>query len=60
LHGEPGSPHRIDPLTADRTQFDDTTVRVLAKQKTMIGRLWAYDRPFPIHPVRPISPSEIA
>jgi hypothetical protein len=47
-------------LTAVRTQFDDTTVPVLAKQKTMIGRLWAYDRPFPIHPVRPISPSEIA
>ena len=47
-------------MTADRIQFDDTTVPVLAKQKTVIGRLWAYDRPFPIHPVRPILPSEIA
>ena len=36
-------------LAADRVHGDDTTVPVLAKQKTIIGRLWAYvrdDRPF--------------
>ena len=36
-------------LTADRIHADDTTVPVLAKEKTVIGRLWAYvrdDRPF--------------
>jgi transposase len=36
-------------LAAERIHADDTTVPVLAKQKTVIGRLWAYirdDRPF--------------
>ena len=36
-------------LAADRIHGDDTTVPVLAKEKTIIGRLWAYvrdDRPF--------------
>ena len=36
-------------LTADRIHADDTTVPVLAKAKTVVGRLWAYvrdDRPF--------------
>jgi len=36
-------------LAADRIHGDDTTVPVLAKQKTVIGRLWAYvrdDQPF--------------
>jgi transposase len=36
-------------LTADRIHGDDTTVPVLAKNKTVTGRLWTYvrdDRPF--------------
>jgi transposase len=36
-------------LAAERIHADDTTVPVLAKEKTVIGRLWAYvrdDRPF--------------
>ena len=36
-------------LAADRVHGDDTTVPVLAKDKTVIGRVWAYvrdDRPF--------------
>jgi transposase len=36
-------------LAAERIHADDTTVPVLAKEKTAIGRLWAYvrdDRPF--------------
>ena len=36
-------------LTAERIHGDDTTVPVLAKAKTVVGRLWAYvrdDRPF--------------
>jgi transposase len=36
-------------LTAERLHVDDTTVPVLAKTKTRIGRLWTYvrdDRPF--------------
>ncbi|MFL5267086.1 MAG: IS66 family transposase [Stellaceae bacterium] len=36
-------------LAANRIHGDDTTVPVLAKQKTVIGRLWAYvrdDQPF--------------
>jgi transposase len=36
-------------LAGERMHGDDTTVPVLAKQKTVIGRLWAYvrdDRPF--------------
>ncbi len=36
-------------LAADRIHGDDTTVPVLAKHKTVTGRLWAYvrdDRPF--------------
>ena len=36
-------------LTAERLHGDDTTVPVLAKGKTITGRLWAYvrdDRPF--------------
>jgi transposase len=36
-------------LAADRIHGDDTTVPVLAKEKAIIGRLWAYvrdDRPF--------------
>ena len=36
-------------LAGERVHGDDTTVPVLAKQKTVIGRVWAYvrdDRPF--------------
>src|ERR1700732_4194875 len=36
-------------LAADRIHGDDTTVPVLAKSKTVTGRLWTYvrdDRPF--------------
>ena len=36
-------------LTGERVHGDDTTVPVLAQQKTVIGRVWAYvrdDRPF--------------
>ncbi len=36
-------------LAAERLHGDDTTVPVLAKEKTVIGRVWAYirdDRPF--------------
>src|SRR5207249_1701840 len=36
-------------LAAERLHGDDTTVPVLAKDKTVIGRVWAYvrdDRPF--------------
>jgi transposase len=36
-------------LAAERIHADDTTVPVLAKGKTRIGRLWTYvrdDRPF--------------
>ena len=36
-------------FTAERLHADDTTVPVLAKERTKIGRLWAYvrdDRPF--------------
>jgi transposase len=36
-------------LAADRLHGDDTTVRVLAKDKTVLARLWTYvrdDRPF--------------
>jgi transposase len=36
-------------LASERLHGDDTTVPVLAKQKTVIGRVWAYvrdDRPF--------------
>jgi hypothetical protein len=36
-------------LAAKRLHGDDTTVPVLAKDKTVIGRVWAYvrdDRPF--------------
>ena len=36
-------------FAAERLHGDDTTVPVLAKQKTVIGRVWAYvrdDRPF--------------
>src|SRR5207244_12783850 len=36
-------------LAAERLHGDDTTVPVLAKDKTAIGRVWAYvrdDRPF--------------
>jgi transposase len=39
-------------LTADRLHGDDTTVPVLAKNKTVTGRLWTYvrdDRPFGGH-----------
>jgi transposase len=39
-------------LTADRLHGDDTTVPVLAKNKTVTGRLWTYvrdDRPFAGH-----------
>jgi transposase len=40
---------RAHVLAAERIHGDDTTVPVLAKHKTRIGRLWAYvrdDRPF--------------
>ncbi|MBL8127215.1 MAG: IS66 family transposase [Chloroflexia bacterium] len=40
---------RAHVFTADRIHADDTTVPVLAKEKTRIGRLWTYvrdDRPF--------------
>jgi hypothetical protein len=36
-------------LAADRLHGDDTTVPVLARHKTITGRLWVYvrdDRPF--------------
>jgi transposase len=36
-------------LAAERVHGDDTTAPVLAKDKTVIGRVWAYvrdDRPF--------------
>jgi hypothetical protein len=36
-------------LAGERVHGDDTTVPVLAKQKTVIGRVWIYvrdDRPF--------------
>ena len=40
---------RAHVFAAERIHADDTTVPVLAKEKTKIGRLWAYvrdDRPF--------------
>ena len=40
---------RAHVFAAERLHADDTTVPVLAKEKTRIGRLWAYvrdDRPF--------------
>ena len=40
---------RAHVFAAERIHADDTTVPVLAKEKTRIGRLWAYvrdDRPF--------------
>jgi len=40
---------RVHVLTAERLHGDDTTVPVLAKGKTVTGRLWTYvrdDRPF--------------
>ena len=40
---------RAHVFTAERIHADDTTVPVLAKEKTKVGRLWAYvrdDRPF--------------
>ncbi len=40
---------RVHVLAAERLHGDDTTVPVLAKGKTVTGRLWAYvrdDRPF--------------
>jgi transposase len=40
---------RAHVFTAERLHADDTTVPVLAKERTRIGRLWAYvrdDRPF--------------
>jgi transposase len=40
---------RVHVLAAERLHGDDTTVPVLAKGKTITGRLWAYvrdDRPF--------------
>jgi transposase len=40
---------RAHVLAAERIHADDTTVPVLAKEKTKVGRLWAYvrdDRPF--------------
>jgi transposase len=40
---------RTHVLAAERLHGDDTTVPVLAKERTRIGRLWAYvrdDRPF--------------
>ena len=36
-------------MSAERIHADDTTVPVLAKMKTVIGRIWTYvrdDRPF--------------
>jgi hypothetical protein len=42
-------PGRGGQLAGERVHGDDTTVPVLAKQKTVIGRVWAYvrdDRPF--------------
>jgi len=35
---------RAHVFTADRIHADDTTVPVLAKEKTKVGRLWAYVR----------------
>ncbi len=46
---------RAHVLAAERLHGDDTTVPVLAKERTRIGRLWAYvrdDRPF-AGPARP-------
>jgi transposase len=43
---------RAHVLAAERLHADDTTVPVLAKERTRIGRLWAYvrdDRPFAGH-----------
>jgi transposase len=43
---------RAHVFAAERLHADDTTVPVLAKEKTRIGRLWAYvrdDRPFAGH-----------
>ena len=40
---------RYDVFAAERIHADDTTVPVLAKGKTRVGRLWTYvrdDRPF--------------
>jgi len=36
-------------MSAERIHADDTTVPVLAKMKTVLGRIWTYvrdDRPF--------------
>src|SRR3984957_7249885 len=40
---------RIHVMSAERIHADDTTVPVLAKMKTVLGRIWTYvrdDRPF--------------
>src|SRR6202050_1142357 len=40
---------RIHVMSAERIHADDTTVPVLAKMKTVTGRIWTYvrdDRPF--------------
>ena len=49
---------RAHVFTAERVHGDDTTVPVLAKNKTRTGRLWTYvrdDRPFGGH-ARPTAP----